>query len=170
MAVLQHTSCVLGLLSGGVRYPSECQERTQRAVLLLFSKIILLQDILELHSVGPHSRTRTGLQRILIKCVRWGLCGRTQFGGNNKIHLWKDKTDTSASPRSAVGEKPEHCCCRKEVLLGWFFSWMVKKIPNLRQTREKCFIITSCSYYLVHKGRARKHWGGWVVFFLFEKM
>lgn len=68
MAVVQYMLCILGVLYYGILYLSECQEIEELAVLLLFSEIILLalEDILELHRMGPHSSTKTVLQCVLI--------------------------------------------------------------------------------------------------------
>lgn len=82
-AVLQDTLCILGLLSYGIPHLSDCQEVPELAVLLLLSEITLsaLEDILELHRMGPRSSTKAVSQHVLIMEAKGFLCGQTEFGG-----------------------------------------------------------------------------------------
>lgn len=87
---------------------------------------------------GLHSSTKAVLQHVLIMYMKQFLCGQTQVGGNDKIHLRKRKTGTSAPPVVAMGEQPEHCYCQEDALLRWFI-WWVEKTPQFK-TLTKTFL------------------------------
>lgn len=63
---------------------------------------------------------------------------KLSWGGDYKIHLRKCKTDTSAPPVLAVGEKPEHCCCQKCFWADVSHEWEIN--PEFKTDSQEIFL------------------------------